>query len=97
MQIHRSTNLARDAFRLAPDVIVTTTRMMKRGGFVSPSQIRWLSPGSKLIVITADREWWQETDVPGLADASFDEEDVVRCLPPIVGILAAGTSTVAAD
>src|SRR5260370_35987893 len=97
IEIHRSTNMARDAVRLAPDVIVTTTRMMERGGAPPPAELRRLSPGSKVILITTDREWWQEKEAPGLADASFDEEDVVRCLPPIVHILVTGAPTAAAD
>jgi DNA-binding NarL/FixJ family response regulator len=97
IEIHRSTNIARDAVRLTPDVIVTTTRMMGRDGSPSAAELRRLAPGSKLILITADREWWQQTEMPGVADASFDEEDVVRCLPPIVHILATGSETVAVD
>ena len=36
-------------------------------------------------------------EVHPLDGTPFDEEDVVRCLPPIVHILATGTATVAID
>jgi DNA-binding NarL/FixJ family response regulator len=82
----------------APDVIVTSARMMGRGRALSTAALRRACPRSRLIVITADREWWRDEVGLGAADASFDEEDVVRCLLPIVQILAAGALfPVAAD
>jgi DNA-binding NarL/FixJ family response regulator len=80
-----------------PDVIVVSARMMGRGNALSAAALRRACPHARIIVITADREWWWDEVAQGTADASFDEEDVVRCLAPIVQILAAGTFPVAAD
>jgi DNA-binding NarL/FixJ family response regulator len=74
---------------VAPDVIVASARMMGKGSSFSAADLRRACPGARLIVITADHEWWRDEVRLATADASFDEEDVVRCLVPIV--LAAGT------
>jgi hypothetical protein len=81
----------------SPDVIVASARMMGSGTALSPAALRRACPRARLIMIT-DREWWGDEVGVGPVDASFDEEDVVRCFLPIVQILAAGTVfPVAAD
>jgi hypothetical protein len=91
VMITRGTGLPRPGDDAAPDVIVASARMMGKGSSFSAADLRRACPGARLIVITADREWWRDEVGLGTADASFDEEDVVRCLVPIVQILRAGT------
>jgi len=70
--------LQRDAARLSPDVIVTSARLVRRGGL---RELRQFSPASKLVVITCDADCERDTRA---ADASLEEEDVVRELLPIL-------------
>jgi hypothetical protein len=71
--------LQRDAARLAPDVIVTSARLVGRGHGLQ--ELRQFSPASKLVVITCDAECERDTRA---ADASLQEEDLVRQLLPIL-------------
>jgi len=72
--------LQRDAARLAPDVIVTSARLIgRRGGLQALKQF---APASKLIVITCDADCGERDT--GAADASVEEEDIVRELLPIL-------------
>src|SRR6478609_1145355 len=66
------------AARRSPDVIVASARMMGRGSALAPAALRRACPRARLIMIT-DREWWGDEVGVGPVDASFDEEDVVRC------------------
>jgi DNA-binding NarL/FixJ family response regulator len=77
-------DLGRDAARLAPDVIVTSVRLLRRQGELAA--LRRFVPGSKVIVITCDGEIC-ERDTRA-ADASLEEEDLVRGLLPILHTLA---------
>lgn len=73
--------LQRDAARLAPDVIVTSARLLGRQGGLQA--LRQFSPGSKLVVITCDADGGSDGE-RGVADASLEEEDLVRDLLPIL-------------
>jgi DNA-binding NarL/FixJ family response regulator len=88
---------ARAAARLAPDVIVTSGCLLGRDGRESAAELRRLNPTAKLVFITEGDEWWLEVARRGWADASLDEEDLVRGLLPIVHTLAAGTRPVAVE
>jgi DNA-binding NarL/FixJ family response regulator len=79
--------LQRDAARLAPDVIVTSARLLGRESATQAARIKGQCPTSKLIVITSDGEWQTPDARGGVADASLDEEDLVRGLLPIVHTL----------
>jgi DNA-binding NarL/FixJ family response regulator len=85
--------LQRDALRLAPDVIVTSARMLGRESATGAARIKGQCPTSKLIVITSDGEWQTADARGGAADASLDEEDLVRGLLPIVHTLVAGAGS----
>jgi DNA-binding NarL/FixJ family response regulator len=80
-----------EAARLAPDLIVTSTRRLGRETLRGAAELKGASPGSKLIVITSDGEWSAD-DPRGAADASLGEEDLVRGLLPIVHTLVAGVA-----
>lgn len=74
--------LQRDAARLAPDVIVTSARLLgKEGGLEA---LRRFSPASKLVVITCDAACGDGRGEAPVADASLEEEDIVRELVPIL-------------
>jgi hypothetical protein len=94
--VDRSTSilsLCRDAARLAPDVIVTSARLLGRAPGIA--DLRRFAPGSKLVVITHDTEWRPSEPRAGSADASLDEEDLVRGLLPILHTLSAAVSSAA--
>lgn len=76
--------LCRDAVRLAPDVIVTSVRLLHRQGGLD--ELRRFAPQSKVIVITCDEDFGvRDTRA---ADASLEEEDLVRGFLPILHTLA---------
>jgi DNA-binding NarL/FixJ family response regulator len=77
-----------DAARLLPDVIVTSTRMLGGNGLRNAADLRRFSPGSRVVFVTPGQEW-EDEGARGWADASLEEEDLVRGLLPIVHILAA--------
>jgi DNA-binding NarL/FixJ family response regulator len=77
-------DLGREAARLAPDVIVTSVRLLRRQGELR--DLRRFAPASKLIVITCDGGMC-DRDMRA-ADASLEEEDLVRSLLPILYTLA---------
>ena len=73
-------SLQREAARLAPDVILTSARLLgPQGGLET---LRRFSPGSKMVVITCDADCG--TNDARAADVSLEEEDLVRELLPIL-------------
>jgi hypothetical protein len=84
--------LQREAARLAPDLIVTSSRFFGREIERRAAELKGVSPGSKLIVITSHDEWPGD-DPRGSADASLGEEDLVSSLLPIVHTLVAGVAS----
>jgi len=81
-----------DAARLAPDLIVASTRLLGRELERRAAELKHASPVSKVLVITSD-EWRGREDRRGAADASLDQEDLVRSLLPIVHTLVAGAAS----
>jgi len=77
--------LGRDAAVLAPDLIVTSVHLLRRQGELRDLR-RFAPAASKLIVITCDGEMCERDT--RVADASLEEEDLVRSLLPILHTLA---------
>jgi DNA-binding NarL/FixJ family response regulator len=75
-----------DAFGTAPDVIVTSARLLGSPG-PSVAELRRLCPRSKLVFITDGLDWVEDAREAS-ADASLEEEDLVTSLVPIVHALA---------